>query len=301
MTISGNFRDQTALTTFDSMLHKVFYQTQFRCQKFLERDVLKGARKRVNRTFSEGLPVALDQRMTPIVQTRETEFDARWVTARTHTAVEYVSDDDILESLFDPKGELAQRQVESFNRKLDIDAVLAMFGTTEIGENGGTFISAATDGVVTISATAGLVYERLLDIKETLIDNEVINENSVNLYMGITGQENTSLLQEIELTSGDYTTAKNAETGEIQRAVGIELIRFGGGAAVPDPILPVASGVRSTFCATNKAMKLYVQREMETIVERDPVHHKMWRVMSYMRYGFLRMDGRHIIKVTLTA
>jgi hypothetical protein len=299
MTFSGNFIDQTAITTFDQMLEQVFFQTNFRCQRFLEKATMVGKRRRVNRIFSEGLPVALDNRVTPITQTNETEFDARWVTTKDHVSVEYVSEDDITEALLDPKGELAHRQVERFNRKLDIDSVNSMFGTTEIGVNGGTFISAATDHVLTVTATGGLTYEKLLEIKEDLIDNEVINEGSVDLYMGITGQEHTDLLEEIELTNALYNSEKNAEKGEIVHALGIELIRFGRNA--PDPILPVASGVRTSFCVTNKAMRLYVQREMETIVEKDPTLHKMWRVLSYMRYGFLRMDGRHILKINLTA
>lgn len=307
MTISGNFHDETALTTFDRNLHHIMYQTNFRCEKFLTKKPFgegnKGKLQRVNRIFSEGLPVALTDRFTPIESTRETRFDSRWVSCLDHVSVEFVDDKDIMESLMDPTGELAKRQIESFNRKLDIDSVLAMFAPVTIGGSEASLstLTWAADGGVVIDMTAGATYEKLLEIKETLIDREVINEGPIRLYMSIDGGMNTQLLSELELTSGDYTTANNAETGEIQKALGIEFIRFGSGSDVPDPVLPVSGGVRTGFAISDKGLNFYTQREMNTVVEKDPTHHQTWRVITTMRYGFLRMDARHVMKVTTTA
>lgn len=305
MTISGNYADEAALTVFDQQIHKVMEQTKFRCEAFLSRMPFspgnKGKLQRVHREFSEGMPVELTERFSPIVQTNESRFDSRWISCKQHVSVELVSDEDIQESLFDPTGRLATRQVERFNRKLDYDSVRSMFATVQTGggEAPSSTVSFAADNGVTITATSGLTYEKMLEIKETLIDDEVINENDVNLYMGIGGPEHTNLLNEIEFTNGLYTSKKNAETGEIDEALGIKLIRFGRNAT--DPILPVSGGVRTGFCITDKAMQFRVQREMETIVDRDPTRHQTWRVRTYMKYGFLRMDGRHVMKVTYTA
>lgn len=307
MTISGNFHDATALTVFDRNLHHIMYQTNFRCEKFLQKKPFgegnKGKLMRVNRTFSEGLPVALNDRFTPIESTRETRFDSRWVSTLDHVSVEYVDQKDIMESLMDPTGDLARRQVESFNRKLDIDSVSAMFAPVLIGgsEASITPITWATDGGIIIDMTAGVTYEKLLSIKENLIDREVINEGDVKVYMSIDGGMNTQLLSELELTSSLYNSSRNAETGEITSAVGIEFICFGSGSDVPDPILPVSGGIRTGFATSNKGMNFYVQREMDTVIEKDPTHHQTWRVITTMRYGFLRMDARHVMKVTTTA
>lgn len=307
MTISGNFHDATALTVFDRNLHNIMYQTNFRCEKFLQKKPFgegnKGKLMRVNRTFSEGLPVALNDRFTPIESTRETRFDSRWVSTLDHVSVEYVDEKDIMESLMDPTGTLARSQVESFNRKLDIDSVSAMFAPVLIGgsEAAITPITWATDGGIIIDMTAGATYEKLLSIKENLIDREVINEGDVKIYMSIDGGMNTQLLSELEITSSLYNSSRNAETGEITSVVGIELIRFGSGSDVPDPILPVSGGVRTGFATSNKGMNFYVQREMDTVIEKDPTHHQTWRVITTMRYGFLRMDARHVMKVTTTA
>lgn len=307
MTITGNYADETALTVFDRTLEHIFFQTNFRCEKFLKRMPFspdnKGKMKRINRIFSEGLPVELTERFTPIAPTRETKFDSRWVATKVLVATEFVDEKDIQESLLDPTGELAQRQVESFNRKLDIDVINSMFAPVTIGgsESAMEVITFAADGGQIIDMTAGATYEDLLQINQTFIDREVANNGPLNKYMSIDGTMNTQFLNEIELTSGDYTRVNTIDAGEIQTAAGIEFIRFGSGSDVPDPILPVASGVRTGFCTTDKAMHFTVQQELRTIVERDPSHYNTWRIITEMRYGLVRLDARHVLKVLTTA
>jgi len=308
MTITGNYADETALTVFDRTLNHVFYQTNFRCEKFLKRMPFspdnKGKMKRINRIFSEGLPVELTERFTPIAPTRETKFDSRWVGTKVLVATEFVDEKDIQESLLDPTGELAQRQIESFNRKLDIDVVNSMFAPVLIGgsETSMESISFAADGGQVIDMTAGANYESLLSINKTFIDREVANESApLNKYMSVDGTMVTQFLNEIELTSGDYTRINTIDAGDIQTAVGIEFIRFGSGSDVPDPILPVSGGIRTGFCVTDKAMHFCVQQELRSLVERDPSHYNTWRIITEMRYGLVRLDARHVLKVLTTA
>lgn len=307
MAITGDYHDQTALINFDTTLHHQFYQTKFRSEPVVERRPLapgnKGLKTRINRSHSEGLFVPETQRFSVIVPTHSTKYDARWVSTTMKHAVEFVDEKDIQEVLMDPKGEIQANMLRRLNRTWDVDCVNAMFAPVEVGgmEGQTEFLSFAADGGTTIDMTAGATYEKLLEIKETLIDREVINEGPIKLYMTIDGTMNTQFLNELELTSGDYTTANNAETGEIQTAVGITFIRYGSGSDVPDPILPVAGGVRTGYCAATGAMKFVIQDELETIVDKDPTRHHTWRIMTYMRYGFLRMDARKILKVTTTA
>ncbi len=307
MTIGGSYADATALTKFDTQLQEIFFQTKFRCERFMDRRPFgtdnKGKLMRVPRIFSEGLPVDLDERFSPIVPTRETKWDDRWISTKTKVSVEFVDDKDIQESFMDPTGELAKRQVEAFNRKLDIDAVTAMFAPVTVGPNEANLSTLAwsADMGTVIDMTGGATYQGLLAIKESLIDNEAINEgDGVNIFLSYDGVMNTQFMSEIELTSGDYTAEDTIDAGEIQKFAGIQGIRFGSGALVPDPILPVFGGVRTGFVCTNKGMRFYVQNELDTIVDRDPTRHQTWRIRTYMRYNFLRMDGRHVMKLLTT-
>lgn len=307
MSIEGDYHDQTALTVFDRNFQNYFYQTKFRCEKVVKRMPFgeggRGKLERVNRRHSEGLMTAETGVFELIVPTSTSKHDARWVTTGYKHDVELVDESQMQEVLNDPMGELQKRQIERMNRTLDYDCVRAMFAPVKVGGTEATIenLTFAAGGGVTIDMTAGATYEKLLEIKETLIDREVINENDVNLYMSIDGGMNTSFLNELELTSGDYTATRNAETGEIQRALGIEFIRYGSASDVPDKILPVSGGIRTGFCATNDALRLYVQKEVHSVVEKDPNRHHTWRIITYMRYGFLRMSERHILKVTTTA
>jgi capsid protein len=306
MSITGNYADETALIVFDRVLEKIFYQTQFRCEKFLKRTPFspdnKGKMQRTNRISSEGLPVRDTGRFTPIVPTHETKWDSRWLATVTLRATEYVDEKDIQESLMDPTGELAQRQVEMFNRQLDIDTVNAMFAPVMVGASEAVMapITFAADGGLEVDMTAGATYNDLLLINQTLIDREVANERPVKKYMSVDGAMSTQFLNEIELTSGDYTRVNTIDDGEITMAAGIEFIKFGSGSDVPDPILPVANGIRTGFLVCDDAIKFSVQKELLTVVERDPAHYDTWRIITSMRYGMIRLDARKVMKILTT-
>ncbi len=304
----GQFFDETWKVHFESKLHNVFYQTNFRAEKFAKRMPFssdnKGKRVRFNRNFSEGLPVELSGRFEPKVPTSQSAYDSRWVSPHTFVDVEFVDEKDIRDILMDPTGDLAQRQTERFNRKLDIDVVAAMFANVDVGPTDGatTSTSFAADGGQIIDMTAGATYEKLLSIMQVLIDREVINQEQASMYMSLDGAMNTSFLNELELTNSQYTSVQNAETGLIQRWGPIEFIRYGSGADIPDPILPVSGGVRTGYCIAPGALQFRVQKEIKTdIIKLDQTHHNTWSISTEMTYALVRTDARKILKVTTTA
>lgn len=305
MPITGTYGDQEAMIAYDTNLHRELHQTNFRCQAFVGRDVFpngKGVRMAVNRTFSEGLMQRRSDVYALIEPNRATRYDRRWIRTAIFDSVEYVSKDLMEETLRDPRANLQKAQIETMNRTLDYYGVRAMFDNVEVGpsEDDITSISFAADEGMTIDMTGGATYEKLLEIKETLIDKEVINEGKESLWMSIDGKMHTQLLNQIELTSGDYTTEQNAQLGEINVAAGIKLIRFGSQSNTP--ILPVSGGIRTGFCIVGgDALTLYTQREFTTRIDEDPLRHDTWRIRSNIRFGFMRMSGRRILKVNTVA
>lgn len=306
--MTGQFYDETWKINFESKLENIFYQTDFRAQKFAIRTPFssdnKGKRTRFNRNFSEGLPIELTDRFTPKTPTRQSAYDSRWISPRTFVCNEPIDAKDLRDVLMDPSGELAKRQVESFNRKMDIDVVSAMFAAVDVGPTDGatTSTSFAADGGLTIDMTAGATYEKLLSIMQILIDREIIDQGTAHMYMSLDGSMNTAFLNELELTNSQYTDVKNAQTGLTQGWGPIEFIRYGSGGDVPDPILPVSGGVRTGYCIAPGALKFSVQKELKTdIVELTQTHYDTWSISTQMTYALCRVDARKILKVTTTA
>lgn len=307
-TPSNQYFDQAAVVHYRKKIEEIKWQTDFRCKRFLTpmpwAEGEKGDAQRINRSFSEGKSHKLVGRFAPKVATSSPRYDARWMYRSDSVEEAWFDEKDIWNVLNDPMGKEAMRQTEMFNRTLDYDCVRAMFANVEIGPVQGqtTPTSFAADGGITIDMTAGATYEKLLEIIQVLIDGEVINDGTPQMYMSIDGTMNTEFLNELELTSSDYATRKDSATGEINGWGPIEFIRFGSSDTVPDPILPVEGGIRTGFVVLPGAMEYQVKRAMNTnVIKLDQTHRDTWAVDTTMSYGFMRLDARKIIKITTTA
>jgi hypothetical protein len=141
----------------------------------------------------------------------------------------------------------------------------------------------------------------LLEIHANFIDNEVGNEMDVKMVMGITGDEHTDLMSELELTSGDYSREYVVDSGTVQKAVGINLIKFAAtGASGADPILPVVAGVRTTFCMAEGAIAVAISKAWTITVEDRNDLYSTKQVKIIGTLGAVRTEGKLIQKVTTT-
>ena len=216
---------------------------------------------------------------------------------RIYTAL-IVDEFEVQGMLTDPKGKLAEACVYGHERERDRVIYDAMFGTVYTGKAGTTATTFANDGGLTaIDATSGLTYEKLLEIKQNLIDNEV--ESGV-IYLGITGDEHTDLMGEQELTNGDYSRQFVVDRGEIQVAAGITLIKFG--ASVTNPILETVGGERISFAAIPGSMVFGIgaQRVVESYKHPLKVDSTIIKVVETVGAVRKKVNGGRLQKIRLT-
>ena len=205
------------------------------------------------------------------VEFSEMEHWRRKIVKARFGATLPIDDEDINERLTNPESGYAEALALAAKRKFDKVVVAAMFADVKTGEDFENTVTATADGVLTVDATAGLTYEKLLEIHQNFIDNEVGNDMDTRLCLGITGSEHTDLMSELELTSGDYSREYVVDSGRIQKATGIELIRFAAsGAGGADPVLPVAGGTRTSFCMAEGAIVVAVSKAWSIEVEKRP-------------------------------
>lgn len=235
------------------------------------------------------------------VEFSEIEHWRRKITKMRFGATLPIDDEDINERLKDPQSNYVEALSKAARRKFDRVVVDAMFADVKTGEDFEDTVTAAQDGVVTVDATSGLTYEKLMEIQENFIDNEVGLDTDTSLVMGITGNEHTDLMSEQELTSGDYSREYVVDKGTIQRAMGINLVKFAAaGAGGADPILPVASGTRTTFCMAQGAIVVAVSNQWDIKVEDRPDLYGTKQVKITGTLGAVRTEGKLIQKVTTT-
>jgi hypothetical protein len=160
-------------------------------------------------------------------------------------------------------------------------------------------VTAASDGVTTVDATAGFTYEKLLEIRANFIDAEVGNQGVTPIAIGISGDEHTDLMSEVELTSGDYTSQYVIQKGIITQALGMDLVAFGGGASITDPILEIDT-YRISFALATKGVALGISLDRKVEVKDYPTKIETSIINVIKELGAVRTQGVRVQKITLT-
>ncbi len=209
-----------------------------------------------------------------------------------------IDDSDVRGVLINPEGEYARACILAMERVFDRVGVEALFADVLTGRDFETTVTFATDGGFTVDATAGLTYEKLLEINQNWIDADVGNDVPEVKVMGISGDEHTSLMKETELISGDFSRQFVIDKGEMVVANGINIIKFAANAR--SPILNVSSGTRDNFAITSRGLRYGLSKDMEISIKDRPdfVDTKQVQIVGIL--GSVRTEGVLVQKVQST-
>lgn len=202
----------------------------------------------------------------------------------------YLDNKDEVGVLIDPERNYAASVARAMYRQFDRIVVEAALATVYTGRDMTTAVTASSDGVVTVDATSGATYEKLLEIGQNFMDYEIGTEVEESICLLHTGEEHTDFMQETELTSGDFTRQFAIEKGKIVNAAGIDLIGFGG--KVSNPILSVSAGnVRSCIALAEKGIQVGLAKDAEVYVDIRPDLNRAKQVQAVLMLGAVRKEG----------
>lgn len=205
---------------------------------------------------------------------------------------------DVEGRMSNPQQDYAQAVMMAMDRMYDRVCIEAMFADVQTGKDFSTTITATSDGVLTVNATGGLTLAKLLEIQQNFVDNEIGNDIPIDIVYGITGDEQTTLLQISQLTSGDFTRQYALERGALTYAVGIGLVKFGAG--VSNPMLAVSGGVRTSFALSTGGLCVGLSRDFGIKVSDRNDYINVTQVQVTGVIGAVRTEGKRIQKVTTT-
>lgn len=294
--------DNALVTQFSDMVHVQAQQMNARLRPYVEIKKMSG-----DVWAYDGLGAVEAQeivgRNQPVVFS-EIEHLRRKISRRRFAVTLPLDASDVRAgALTDPQNKYAQAVVNAINRRFDRVVIEAMFATVYTGRDFSTAVTFATEGLTPIDATAGLTYAKLLEIKQNFIDNEVGNESPTNFVIGITGDEHTKLMTEAQLISDDYSKAFVVDKGEIQRAAGFDLIKFG--ASVANPIIPVSGGEKVCFAMAvgpvQYAMCVGMSLDLTVNMDKRADLVETNQVQAIIELGAVRTEGVLIQKVRTTA
>lgn len=222
----------------------------------------------------------------------------RMVSRRFASAI-LLDPKDELESIVDPTSPYAERIAQALMARFDTLVVAAALAPVTIGTDTLTVRTASADGVKVVDATAGLTYDKLLEIQENFI-NAGVDMESEDIYMTATGKENTAMMKETKLTSGDFVRDLVVEKGRITKAAGIQPIFFPANAKNGD-VMPASGGVRSLIAFTSGAVAVGMGKDITVrISERDDLNYSK-QIFAEMIVSFVRTEGALVQQVNVAA
>jgi len=281
---------------FKEALHMEASQTQSRLSKYAKIIPITG-----EKAAYDGLGTVEASEVTgqyQAIKFANIEHLRRRIIGKQYIIVLPVDEKDVVQKLTDPSGDYAKRAMEGMKRRMDkiiYDAALASVYT---GKDMDTVVTAANDGVTTVNATSGLTKEKLDEINENYIDNEISVEEGQKTSLSISGEEHTDLMSEVEFLSIDYNDAKPIVDGRIKRASGMEIELFGANSSLP--ILNVASSVRDCLSMASDGVVMGLWKDMDVKVQERADLVTTHQIVVTMYIGATRTEGARIQKVQTT-
>lgn len=284
------------ITKFGDTVYELAAQTQARTRPAVEMEQLMAEQMMFPRIASAEVQ-QLNEHFAEIIPT-DIQWDNRRLSAIRVGVPFFVDKWDADRMLADPKSTLAKRAAQALERNFDRVVIASLNATVLTGRQGTVPVTAATDGVITVDATAGFTYETILQIDANFQAQEVGTESQLEKFLFLSEQEHQALMKEGTLISGDFTRQYVVEKGYMIKALDFNIIRFGSG--VPIPMLPVTGTTRTCFAVAVGAVKMGITQSWEIDVQPRNDRWQTTQILASGIQGALRMEGVRVQQISTT-
>jgi hypothetical protein len=292
-----NSIDNNMITQFADMVHVRSQQMNSRIRPYVSLKNMTG-----DRFAFDGLGTVeareVNGRIAP-TEFDDIEHNRRRIKRRRFVVTLPIDETDVRGILLDPQGQYVDASVRAMERQFDRVGIEAAFADVQTGREFDTAVTFANDGGLTVNATAGLTYEKLLEIRRNWTNNEVGTDANEKLIFALTGDEEDALMKETELTSGDFSRQYVVDGGKITKAVGLDLVAFG--ASTPNPLLNVAAGTRDCIAFTTRGLCYGMSADMKIKIDPRPDFVETKQIQLITELGAVRTEGLLVQKVQTTS
>lgn len=229
----------------------------------------------------------------------------RRIRMREFRATVYLDKFDELATIIGPNSQYAKVLAAAAMRKFDSLVVEAALASVYTGRDMTTVVTAAADGVVTVDATSGLTREKVDEIQENFINNNVTTEqdDSTPVLFLASGDEHTQLKGEVQFTSQDYVNDKPFATGRLKQVDGMNLILYGHKASGINT-LSVSGSTRRCIAMTgggnNYAVEVGMLQDVGIEVSPRPDLNNLTQIQASLFMGATRTQGVRVQQVNTT-
>jgi hypothetical protein len=231
-------------------------------------------------------------------QFNSVEWTRRQINRRRFVITLPLDSSDVRAMLTNPQNDYSGVCIRAIERVYDRVGIQAAFASVNTGRTFSTAVTAATDGVITVNATAGLTYEVMVQIRRYFSNNEVGNDMPEKFLFLCTGDEEGALMQETALINSLYTRQSVVDQGELTRAVGFELVKYG--ASVTQPLITAASGTRNCIACSTRGIVYGMSLDLQLKIQERPDLVETTQVQAIIQIGSVRTEGVLVQQVNTT-
>lgn len=298
--------DQGAKLVFQDSFYHLAQQTKSRLMASGAIKFLPSAGKTHNMARMGRLELTEVNTRNPDKQFGDYNLDNRQFTKRRFTkTVQIDAKYDINELLKDPTSDILMQLNSAKERMVDRIAVSAAVGAVLTGgpDTAPVSTSAATDGVLTVTATSGFVYATVQAITQNFINNDLGYSDFSGSTICITGKENTDLMGETEFINNFYISGKPVEKGVMDKAGAYKVELFAGsvngGITVTNPILPEGASTRSCVVLAPQAVAMAMEVAIMDVT-KSTTKVNSWDITIDLWINAMRTEGVRVQIVTTT-
>jgi len=305
VTISPSI-DQAALLNFQDSFYELAQQTNSKLVASGAIKFLPSKGKTNNMARIGRLELVEVNTRNPDKQYGDYNLDNRQFSKRRFTrTIQIDAKYDINELIKDPTSDIMKQLINAKERVIDRIAVSVAVGAVLTGgpDTAPVSTSAATDGVLTISATSGFTYSTVQQITQNFINNDVPMDTWSGATICLTGKENTDLMGETEFINSLYITGKPVEKGVVEKAGAFRTQLFAGsvngGVQVLNPILPEGATTRSCVVLAPSSISMAMEVAIQDVT-KSATKVNSWDITIDLWINGMRNEGVMVQIVTTT-
>jgi len=219
--------------------------------------------------------------------------DKRWVYPVDYEWASLIDSQDRLRMIIDPTGPYAKNGANAMARAKDDEIIGKFFANANTGENGTGTESFDTTNyqvpVATGGAASGMNVAKL-QLAMRMLMTAHKGELQEMPYVAIGPYEHQSLLQEIQVTSGDFNGGEAVlKNGKVDSFMGFKFL-------VTDRLV-ISAGNRLIPAWVSSGMHLGIWENIQAQVDRRPDKSYAWQVYLRGTFGATRLQQGKVIQI----
>lgn len=299
--------DQGARLNFQDSFYELAQQTQAKLVATKAIRFLDPKGKTNNFARIGRLELAEVNARNPDKEYGDYALDNRQFTKRRFTkTIQIDAKYDINELLKDPTSDILKQLNNAKERVIDRVGIAAAVGAVLVGQpdQATTSITAATDGVVTVDGTGGLVYEVVQQVTANFINNDLQNNDIQGCTLCITGNENSDIMGEDQFINTLYMGPQAAVVAGVANNAGIYQVETFAGSStgtgtIANPILPETSTQRSCVALAPESIAMAMELGLLD-VDRSSKKVNSWDITIDFWINAMRTEGVKVQIITTT-